>query len=93
MPIVTVSVELSNGKKDIFYYPSNIVFNYLQEKDYYLKDFVKLAIESIDEAQKRVVEKYGYQCIGCYIIKNRLNRWNNEYDKNLVVSVKKINQL
>ena len=92
MPLVTIALEISNGKKDTLYYPSNVVLDYIEENNYNLKDFIKLAMESLDQAQKRVKDKFGYQCIGCYIIKNRLLTWAKDYNEDLIVSVKKITE-
>ncbi|MHA1229970.1 MAG: hypothetical protein ACTSPQ_04930 [Candidatus Helarchaeota archaeon] len=66
MPLVTVALELSNGLKETLYYPSSIVLKYIEEKDYYLKDFIKIAFESLNAAQEQVVKKYGHSCIGCF---------------------------
>jgi len=90
VPIVIVAVELSNGRKEKLYYPSSIVLEYLKEKDYSLSNFIEIAMEALEESQKRVVEKYGHQCIGCYFIKQKLNNWCNEFDRNIIVSVRKI---
>ncbi|MBD3228502.1 MAG: hypothetical protein GF329_09965 [Candidatus Lokiarchaeota archaeon] len=92
MPITKVAVELSNGMKDTFYYPSNVVLEYIKEIEYPLNDFIILAIKSLDAAQDRVVQKYGHQCIGCFIIQKRLNEWQKELDPSLTVLVEEISK-
>ncbi|HUX99908.1 MAG TPA: hypothetical protein VMV49_10160 [Candidatus Deferrimicrobium sp.] len=93
MPLTTIAIELSNGKKEILYYPSNVVKNYFQEtQELELLEFIQLALNSIEEAEKRVIEKYGYPCIGCIFLKQKLSNWGLQY-KNETVTITKIQEL
>jgi uncharacterized repeat protein (TIGR04042 family) len=92
MPLTTIAVELSNGKKETLYYPSNVVKNYFQEtQELELLEFIQLAMNSIEEAEKRVIEKYGYPCIGCMFLKHKLTSWGHQY-KNETVTIIKIHE-
>ena len=92
MPLTTVAVELSNGRKDTLYYPSNVVKDFLQEdENYKCLDFVELALDSLEEADKRVLKKYGYPCIGCMILKQKLLNWQDSF-KNETVKIVKIHE-
>lgn len=92
MPVVTLAIELSNGKKDTLYYPSNVVLDYIQEMEYPMGEFIELASISLDKAQERVIDKFGHQCIGCYMIKSRLSEWAADLEENIKVYVRKITE-
>lgn len=76
MPLTTVAIELSNGKKELLYYPSNVVKDFFQEnQELNFWEFVQLALNSLEEADKRVLGKFGYPCISCVLIKQKLLKW------------------
>jgi len=89
MPLTTVAIELSNGKLETLYYPSSVVKNFFQEQQQ-LKflEFLEIALNSLEESDKRVAAKYGYPCIGCAIMKQRLAKWGQLYKGETVKIVK-----
>jgi uncharacterized repeat protein (TIGR04042 family) len=89
MPLTTVSIEVSNGKQETLYYPSSVVKEFFRE-DQRLKcmEFVELALNSLEEADKRVTAKYGYPCIGCIILKQKLQKWETEFRDETIKIVK-----
>ncbi|NVM53054.1 MAG: hypothetical protein HWN66_05080 [Candidatus Helarchaeota archaeon] len=89
MPLTTVAIEISNGKMETLYYPSSVVKDFFQV-DQQLKflEFVELALNSLKESDKRVTAKYGYPCIGCAILKQRLIKWEQLYKYETVKIVK-----
>jgi uncharacterized repeat protein (TIGR04042 family) len=90
MPLTTIAIELSNGKSETLYYPSNVVKMYFQEQqELQLLDFIQVAMDSLAAADKRVIEKYGYPCIGCIMLKSKLQKWSELY-KNETVKIVKI---
>ncbi len=90
MPLTTVAIQLSNGKTETLYYPSSVVAEFLQEdQQYHFAEFVKIALSSLEESDKRVTAKFGYPCIGCAILKHRLTNWGDEY-KDETVRITKI---
>ena len=92
MPLTTVAIELSNGKSETLYYPSNIVKEYFKEdQQLQILEFVNIALNSLKEADKRVMEKFGYPCIGCIILKQKLTKWGQEY-KDETVRILKIHE-
>lgn len=89
MPLTTVSVELSNGLKETLYYPSNVVKEFFEEQQQLAcQEFIELALNSLEEADKRVLQKLGYPCIGCMILKQKLLKWQLEYIEETVKIVK-----
>ena len=93
MPLTTVAIKLSNGKSETLYYPSSVVKEFFkEEQQFQIVEFVKLALNSLKESDKRVVAKYGYPCIGCAILRHRLERWEKEY-KNETVQIIRIHEL
>ncbi|MHA1267108.1 MAG: hypothetical protein ACTSRS_17850 [Candidatus Helarchaeota archaeon] len=89
MPLTSVVIEMSNGMFEILYYPSNVVKDFFREKEQYkFTQFIQLALNSLEESNKRVLAKYGYPCIGCAILKNKLVKWKTKYDNELVTIVK-----
>lgn len=89
MPLTTVSIELSNGRKELLYYPSSVVKEFFQEDQLFKwQDFIQLALDSIKEADKRVLQKYGYPCIGCILLKQKLLKWEEEFKEEIVKIVK-----
>jgi uncharacterized repeat protein (TIGR04042 family) len=90
MPLTTVAIELSNGKSETLYYPSNVVKSYFQEEqEMQLPEFIQVAMDSLEAADKCVIEKYGYPCIGCIMLKAKLQKWSELY-KNETVRIIKI---
>ena len=89
MPLTTVAIELSNGRTETLYYPSNVVKDFFQENQQ-LKflEFVQLALNSLKEADKRVICKFGYPCISCVILKQKLLKWEELYKDETVKIVK-----
>ena len=89
MPLTTISIELSDGKQETLYYPSSVVKEFFQEQQQ-LKglEFVELALHSLDEADKRVTAKYGYPCIGCMILKQKLQKWETDFKDEIIKIVK-----
>ena len=81
MPLTTVAIKLSNGEMETLYYPSSAVKEFFQEEQQ-LKclEFVQVALEAIKEADRRVVSKYGYPCIGCMILKQKLLKWKQLWE-------------
>jgi uncharacterized repeat protein (TIGR04042 family) len=89
MPLTTVAIELSNGKSETLYYPSNVVKEYFQEKqELQLLEFIQVALNSLEAADKRVTEKYGYPCIGCMMLRSKLTKWSELYKDETVKIVK-----
>ncbi|MHA1131470.1 MAG: hypothetical protein ACTSQI_04030 [Candidatus Helarchaeota archaeon] len=89
MPLTTLSIELSNGKQETLYYPSSVVKEFFHENQQLTcLDFVELALNSLDEADKRVTAKYGYPCIGCILLKQKLQKWETEFKEETVRIVK-----
>jgi uncharacterized repeat protein (TIGR04042 family) len=90
MPLTTVDIELSNGKSETLYYPSSIVKEFFQEDQQLgLPEFIQVAMHSIEAAEKCVIAKYGYPCIGCYMLKSKLTKWGELY-KDATVKILKI---
>jgi len=90
MPLVSILIEFSNGAKENIYYPSTAVLNYIKKNEYTLNEFLELANKSLEEAQRRVKEKYGFECIGCYFLKDKFRRWSENLNADIIVSIKKI---
>ena len=92
MPLTTVAIEMSNGIAETLYYPSSVVKEYFKEnQEYGFQEFVQLALNSLEESNKRVAAKYGYPCIGCVLLKNRLVKWETLY-QDLTVKILKIHE-
>lgn len=90
MPLTTVAIELSNGKNETLYYPSSVVKEFFQEDQQLgLPEFIQVAMHSLEAAEKRVMAKYGYPCIGCYMLKSKLTKWGELY-KDTTVKILKI---
>ncbi len=90
MPLTTVAIELSNGKNETLYYPSSVVKEFFQEDQQLgLLEFIQVAMHSIEAAEKCVIAKYGYPCIGCYMLKSKLTKWGELY-KDATVKILKI---
>lgn len=90
MPLTTVDIEMSNGKNETLYYPSSIVKEFFQEDQQLgLLEFIQVAMHSIEAAEKCVIAKYGYPCIGCYMLKSKLTKWGELY-KDETVKILKI---
>ncbi len=68
MPIVRVRLEIRYKdwvEYQEMYYASTVVREYLEEKEYSdVEQFFRLALKAAEEAQKRVIEKYGFKCWG-----------------------------
>ncbi len=63
MPAVRFRVEWPDGKDDVFYSPSTIVYEYLQvNTNYSLDEFSEKVISALDHASERVKQKFGYYC-------------------------------
>ena len=90
LPLVSIAIELPNGLKETLYYPSEVVLNYLEEKEYSIEEFIKLASDSLDASQQRVIQKLGYQCLGCFFIKDKLSIWSRDLDQKSIISITKI---
>ena len=89
MPLTTIAIEMSNGKSETLYYPSNVVKDYFQEaQELNVIEFVKIALNSLEAADKRVMQKYGYPCIGCILLKNKLSKWGQEFGEETVRIIK-----
>lgn len=89
MPLTTMAIELSNGKSETLYYPSNVVKEFFQEdQELQLVEFIQVAMNSLEAADQRVIEKYGYPCIGCIMLKSKLTKWGELYKDETVKIVK-----
>ncbi len=90
MPIVRVRLEIRYKDKVEYhevYYASTVVREYLEKKEYKdVEQFFKLALKAAEEAQKRVIEKYGFKCWGTVELIDLLN----ELKKKEIVSIKVI---
>lgn len=67
MPEVMVEIQYEGKEeKESFYSPSTCMFDFFEEGSIYpLEDFKRLMLEALKEANKRVIEKFGFGCFGC----------------------------
>ena len=63
MPAVRFRVEWPDGKNEVYYCPSTIVYDYLQlNSGYSLDQFSEKISQALDHASERVKQKFGYYC-------------------------------
>ena len=65
LPKTQKSNSLNETKFEILY-PSTIVKNYFKrDEKLSAREFLKKALLAMNDANNRVIEKYGYACFGC----------------------------
>lgn len=73
MPEMTVTVQWPDGTLEQCYSPSLVMHDYLRTGESYpLQDFLHRSGTALDEASRRVQEKYGFACTSAAAQKERL---------------------
>lgn len=81
MPEMTVTVQWPDGTLEQCYSPSLVMHDHLSTGETYpVHDFVRRASTALDEASRRVQEKYGFACTSAAAQKEKIQDRAQQFD-------------
>lgn len=81
-------IEWPNHEQDRIYSPSSIIKTFFKPQEKLtVKQFNKTCKQSLDEASKRVQQKYGYACTSAIAEAERIDELCEEYNQASIVKI------